>query len=65
LRTGTSPESHYLETWGDARAFDGNLERDSAADRAALSHAFRALKALRLFGDKPGSLRITIATPTT
>ncbi len=23
--TGTSPEAHYLESWGDARAFDGTV----------------------------------------
>ena len=35
-------ESHYLETWGDARAFDGTRERHPAADRAAVLHALGA-----------------------
>ena len=28
--------THYLEQWGDVRAFDGTVVADSAADRAAL-----------------------------
>ena len=30
------PEAHYLESWGDARAFDGTACDHPAADRAAL-----------------------------
>ena len=30
------PEAHYLESWGDVRAFDGTVSLDPAADRAAL-----------------------------
>ncbi len=30
------PEAHFLESWGDVRAFDGTVSLDSAARRAAL-----------------------------
>ena len=30
------PEAHYLESWSDARAFDGTVTHRPAADRAAL-----------------------------
>ena len=31
------PQAHYLEAWGDARAYDGTVVNRAAADRAALS----------------------------
>ena len=34
--TGTCPQAHYLESWGDARAYDGTRHHHPAADRAAL-----------------------------
>ncbi len=34
--TGTIPAAHELESWGDARAFDGHGHPDPAADRVAL-----------------------------
>ena len=33
------PLSHYLESWGDARAWDGTAVADPAADPAAARHA--------------------------
>ncbi len=30
------PETHYLESWSDARAYDGTASDRAAADRAAL-----------------------------
>ncbi len=35
------PQAHSLEAWGDARAWDGTLQRRAAADRAALRRAGR------------------------
>ena len=36
------PAAHYLESWGDARAFDGTATVHPAADRAALRRQDRA-----------------------
>ena len=36
------PEAHYLESWGDARAADGTVTVDPAADRAAARRAHGA-----------------------
>jgi MoCo/4Fe-4S cofactor protein with predicted Tat translocation signal len=46
-------ESHYLETWGDARAFDGTLSVIQPLI-AALYHTHSAREVLAAFGDKPG-----------
>src|ERR1700719_873854 len=46
-------ESHYLETWGDARAFDGTLSVFQPLI-APLYHTHSAREALAAFGDKPG-----------
>ena len=46
-------ESHYLETWGDARAFDGTLSVIQPLI-APLYHTHSAREALAAFGDKPG-----------
>ena len=36
------PQAHDLESWGDARAYDGTVIGDSAADRAALRRKIRS-----------------------
>src|SRR5947207_3347262 len=46
-------ESHYLETWGDARAFDGTLSVIQPLI-APLYHTHSAREALGAFSDKPG-----------
>ncbi len=46
-------ESHYLETWGDARAFDGTLGVIQPLI-APLYHTHSARDVLAAFGDKPG-----------
>jgi molybdopterin-containing oxidoreductase family iron-sulfur binding subunit len=46
-------ESHYLETWGDARAFDGTLSVIQPLI-APLYHTHSAREALAAFSDKPG-----------
>ena len=46
-------ESHYLETWGDARAFDGTLSVIQPLI-APLYHTHSLSEALAVFGDKPG-----------
>jgi len=46
-------ESHYLETWGDARAFDGTLSVIQPLI-APLYHSHSASEVLAAFGDKPG-----------
>src|SRR5271163_4845542 len=47
------PESHYLETWGDARAFDGTLSVIQPLI-APLYASHSAREVLAAFGDKPG-----------
>ena len=39
------PEAHPLESWGDARAYDGTVTHHAAADRAALRRTLRARSA--------------------
>ncbi len=46
-------ESQYLETWGDARAFDGTLSVIQPLI-APLYHTHSAREVLAAFGDKPG-----------
>jgi len=46
-------ESHYLETWGDALAFDGTLSVIQPLI-APLYHTHSASEVLVAFGDKPG-----------
>src|SRR5467141_604873 len=46
-------ESHYLETWGDARAFDGTLSVIQPLI-APLYRTHSAREVLVAFGDKPG-----------
>jgi MoCo/4Fe-4S cofactor protein with predicted Tat translocation signal len=46
-------ESHFLETWGDARAFDGTVSVIQPLI-APLYHTVSARQALAAFSDKPG-----------
>ena len=46
-------ESHYLETWGDARAFDGTVAVIQPLI-APLYHTHSARETLAAFSDKPG-----------
>jgi len=46
-------ESHFLETWGDARAFDGTVSVIQPLI-APLYHTVSARQVLAAFGDKPG-----------
>jgi MoCo/4Fe-4S cofactor protein with predicted Tat translocation signal len=47
------PESHFLETWGDARAFDGTLSVIQPLI-APLYRTHSAREVLAAFSDKPG-----------
>jgi MoCo/4Fe-4S cofactor protein with predicted Tat translocation signal len=46
-------ESHYLETWGDARAYDGTISIIQPLI-APLYHTHSAFDVLAAFSDKPG-----------